>query len=129
MYQEILIVGNLGRDPEMRYTPSGKAVTNISVAVNEKWGDNERTTWFRVSAWNGLAEVLNQYLSKGDLVLVKGSLRGDDNGGPRVWTGKDGEPRASFEIVARTVKFLRTKGRDGEEAPEEYEPETDELPF
>ena len=128
MVNSVVLVGRIATDPEMRYTPSGKTVTNISIAVNEKYGDAETTTWFRVSCWNGLAEVTNKYLSKGDLVLIEGSLRGDENGAPRIWTGNDGVARASFEVIARTVKFLKTRPRNGEEAPAEVEA-SDEIPF
>jgi len=106
MYQNTIIVGNLGRDPEMRYTPSGVAVTNFNVAVNEKWTDRdgqaqERTVWFRVAAWSKLAEVCNQYLSKGRQVLVEGRVSAS------AWMPQDGgDPRASLELTARTVKFL-----------------------
>lgn len=112
MYQKIVIVGNLGRDPEMRYTPAGKPVTNFSVAVNRKWTNDDGTTgqetvWFQVSAWNKLAEACSQYLSTGRLVLVEGRLIPDkETGGPRIWTGNDGQARASFEVIAETVKFL-----------------------
>ena len=90
MYQKIVIVGNLGRDPEMRYTPSGQPVTNLSVATNRKWTSadgtpGEETIWFRVSVWGKQAETCNQYLSKGRQVLVEGRLRPDPaTGGPRV---------------------------------------------
>ena len=72
-FQNHIIVGNLGADPEMRYLPDGTAVTNFSVAVNQKRGENETTTWVRVTAWNKLAEVCNEYLEKGRPVLVQGS--------------------------------------------------------
>ena len=111
MYQKIVVVGYLGRDPEMRYTQDGTPVTNFSVATSRKYnkGDGtqvDETTWFRVSAWRRLAEVCNEYLQRGRLVLVEGRLNPDENGNPRIWTGNDGEPRASFEITAQTVKFL-----------------------
>jgi len=93
MYQKIIIMGNLGNDPEMRYTPQGKPVTNFSVATNRKWTNadgtpGEETIWFRVSAWGKLGEVCNQYLSKGRQVFVEGRLRPDpETGAPRIWTG------------------------------------------
>jgi single-strand DNA-binding protein len=141
MYQKIIIVGNLGRDPEMRYTPKGTPVTNFSVATNRRWtnedgSQGEETVWFRVSAWRGLAEVCNQYLSKGRQVFIEGRINPDPTtGGPRIWTGNDGQPRASFEIVARTVKFLGTRGdqatggppSDIEEPPGMVEAE--DIPF
>ena len=116
MYQKIIIVGNLGGDPEMRYMPSGQAVTNFSVATNRRWTNQEgqsvdETTWFRVSVWGRQAETANQYLSKGRKVLIEGRLKPDGNpGGPRLWTRQDGSVAASFEITADSVKVLG--GRD-----------------
>ncbi len=136
MYQHIVIVGNLGRDPEMRYTPDGTPVCNFSVATNRRWtnGDGtpgEETTWFRITTWRRLAEVCAQYLSKGRQVLVEGHLRPDsETGGPRVWTGNDGQARASFELTAQSVKFLG--GRGDAAAYQEEGPaaeEEDEIPF
>ena len=106
MYQHTVIVGYLGRDPEMRYTQSGDAVTNFSVAVSRKWTNQdgtpgEKTTWFRVSAWRRLAETCNQYLSKGRPVLVEGEVSAS------AWTPQDGgDPRANLELRARNVQFL-----------------------
>ncbi len=120
MFQSLIIVGNLGRDPEMRYLPDGKPVTNLSVATNRVYtnasGEQvKETTWFRVSVFGKQAEVCNQYLAKGRLVLVEGALRADPTtGGPRVWQGQDGSYRASFEMTATTVRFL---GGRGEAAP------------
>ena len=141
MYHRVIIVGNLGRDPEMRYTPQGTPVTTFTVAANRKWTNadgtpGEETTWFRVTAWRRMAETCNQYLSKGRQVLVEGWLKPDpETGGPRIWTGKDGVARASFEVTARIVKFLGTRGEGvavepgvtlEEPPPEESE---EELPF
>ena len=132
---KLTIIGNLGQDPEMRYTPSGKAVTNFSVASNRTWtgqdGEkHEQTVWYRVSAWNRLAEICNQYLSKGRQVYVEGELRPDENGGPRVWEANDGSPRASFEVTARTVQFLGGRNGNGAvpDAPDEPG-EAEEIPF
>jgi single-strand DNA-binding protein len=119
MFQTIIIVGNLGRDPEMRYIPSGKPVTSFSVATNRQYTNNagetiKETIWFRVSAWDKTAETCNQYLKKGSKVLVEGRLTADPaTGGPRIWTGQDGSPRASFEVTAGTVRFL-TPRSEGE---------------
>ena len=133
MYQTIIIVGNLGRDPELRYTPNGKAVTNFSVATNRQWtnGDGEtvkETVWFRVSAWGKQAETCNQYLSKGSKVLVEGRLQPDpDTGGPKIWFREDGTPAASFEVNANTVRFLSSK-EEGED--QDSSTSTDEeIPF
>ena len=112
MYQKILIIGNLGGDPEMRYTPSGQAVTNFTVATNRQYtaSDGEKvkeTLWLRVSAWGRLAETCNTYLKRGSRVLVEGRLTADPaTGAPRIWTKKDGTPGASFEISDDVVRFL-----------------------
>lgn len=141
-YQKIIIAGNLGRDPEMRYTPSGQAVTSFSVAVNESYtsanGEKvKRTIWFRVTAWGKQAEICNQYLKKGQQVLVDGRMSADPNtGGPKVWTKQDGTAGASFEITAATVRFLSSRadveggpvaGGGGMEMAEL--PPEDDIPF
>lgn len=114
-YHTIIVVGNLGREPEMRYTPSGQPVTSFSIASNRSYvntsGDKvDETIWFRVTAWGKLAETCNQYLHKGSKVLVEGRLTPDKNGGPRIWTNKDGQSAASYEITANTVRFLSQRG-------------------
>jgi single-strand DNA-binding protein len=135
-YQSVTIVGRLGKDPEMRYTPSGSAVTSFSIATDHQYTGSDgqkvkETMWFRISAWGKQAETCNQYLKKGSMVLVEGRLTGDKNGGPRVWTDKEGNPRASFEVSASTVRFLSSKAESealgsaessGDVAP-------DEIPF
>lgn len=114
MYQRLVLVGYLGRDPEMRYTPQGTPVTSFPVATNRRYNTadgqpKEETVWFRVSVWGKQAETVNQYLAKGRRVLVEGSLVGDENGGPRIWTDREGKPRASFEVRAYTVRFMESK--------------------
>jgi len=115
MYHTVILVGNLGRDPEMRYTPSGQGVTNFSVAINDNYTSNtgekvERTIWVRVSTWGKLAESCNTYLKKGSKVLVEGRLVADQaTGGPRIWNRQDGTPSASFEVSAVTVRFLSSR--------------------
>ncbi len=117
MYQQIIIVGNLGRDPEMRYTPSGTPVTSLNVATNRKYTGSDgqvvkETTWFRVSVFGKQAEACAQYLKKGSSVLVEGRLQSDPkSGGPRVFNRQDGTTGASFEIFANTVRFM--SGREG----------------
>src|SRR5512139_1802658 len=114
MYHTIIIVGNLGRDPEMRYTPSGQAVTNFNVATNRQYTSSDgqqvkETIWFRVSAWGKQAETCNQYLRQGSRVLVEGRLIPDPaSGGPRIYTRQDGSSGSSFEVSAATVRFLST---------------------
>ncbi|MCY4092527.1 MAG: single-stranded DNA-binding protein, partial [Caldilineaceae bacterium] len=100
---------NLGRDPEMRYTPGGTPVTNFSVATSRSWTGQDgqrqdRTVWFRVAAWERLAETCNQYLTKGQRVLVVGEMEE-----PTTWTDREGNTRASLEVRARTVRFLNTR--------------------
>lgn len=119
-FNQVKFIGNLGRDPEMRYLPSGKAVTDISVACNREWTNDagekvKETTWYRVSVFGKQAESVNQYKHKGDLVLVEGRLRPDmETGGPRIWTGNDGAPRASYEVIANRVVFLPSSGGNGD---------------
>lgn len=112
MYASTTIVGNLGRDAEMRYTPSGTAVSNFRVAVNERWTDREgqpqeKTTWFRVAVWGRQAEAINQYLVKGKQVLVEGTIDAS------AYTAQDGTPRAGLELRARNVRLLGTR-QDGD---------------
>ncbi len=136
-YQKIVLVGNLGRDPEMRYTPSGQAVTNLNVATNRRYTNSsgeqvEETVWFRVSVWGRQAETVHQYLRKGRQVLVEGRLVADENGNPRIWNRQDGSPAASFEVSAQTVRFLGGREEvgafDDDGAPGVAEAE-DEIPF
>ncbi|MBI9044465.1 MAG: single-stranded DNA-binding protein [Anaerolineaceae bacterium] len=132
MYHTIVFVGNLGRDPEMRYTPSGKAVTSFSVAVSDGFGDRKKTIWFRVSAWEKQAESCNNYLQKGSKVLVEGRLQSSDSGNPRIWTRQDGTPGASYEITASIVRFLSAKGEveaNVENAPASNDMNDEEIPF
>ncbi len=112
MYQKIIIIGNLGRDPEMRYTPDGNPVTSFSVATSRRFSEKEETTWFRVTVWGKQAESCNQYLHKGSKVLVEGRLRPDSSGNPTVFQRKDGNWGASYEITAETVRFLTPKGEE-----------------
>lgn len=134
MYHTLILAGALGRDPEMRYTPSGQAVTNFSLAVNRVYNRSDgetvkETLWFRVAAWGKLAEVANQYLHKGSKVLVEGRLVADPNtGGPRTFTRNDGTPGAAFEVTASTIKFLSPKS-DGQPHEETSEAVEEELPF
>lgn len=139
-YQKLIIVGNLGKDPEMRYMPDGTPVTTLNVATTYRWNSpdgtkNEETTWFRVTAWRRDAEIAAQYLTKGRQVMIEGRLTPDKaTGGPKIWTRQDGTAGASFEVRADRIVLLA--GRAGEaggapgtaEAPEEYEVEGD-IPF
>lgn len=129
MWQQCIIVGNLGRDPEMRYTADGTPVTNFTVAVNRKWtgqdgAQGEKTWWFRVTCWRKLAETTNQYLKKGRQVMVVGEIDSS------AWVGQNGEPRSSLDLTARDVRFLggRDQAEPGSQEPPQYLDEED-LPF
>ena len=140
MYQKTVIVGNLGKDPEMRYTQSGVPVTSFNVATSRRWTNangesQEKTTWFRVTCWRKLAELTAQYLKKGRLVLVEGDIDASS------WTDKEGNARASLELTAINVKFLGSREGDGGEpmiagAPSgghadggDFPTNEDEIPF
>lgn len=139
MFQQITIVGYLGSDPEMRFTPNGQAVTSFSVATSRSYTNNagqkiDETTWFRISVWGAQAEACNQYLSKGRPVLVVGRIRPDpETGSPRVYTRKDGSSGASFEVNALNVRFLPTGGGTGtykeDMGDEQGGAEDDDIPF
>ena len=131
---KVMIIGNVGRDPEMRYTPSGNAVTSFSVAVNRQWngqdGPHKETEWFNVVTWNKLAEACSQILTKGQKVYVEGRLQ------TRSWDGQDGQKHYRTEVVAGTVQFLDSRGqRPGAPATAAGEEdfagdvEPDDLPF
>jgi len=109
MYSKTIIVGHIGRDPEQRFTPSGKSVVNFSVATNRSWTDQdgqrqEKTTWFKATAWGKLGELCAQYLTKGRLVLVEGEIDAS------AWTAQDGTARATLELNANNVRFLGSNG-------------------
>lgn len=110
-YQQIFIVGNVGSEVELRYTPSGVAVCNFSLATNKNYTNSEgeratKTTWFRVSAWRKTAEIVSQHVTKGQQVLVVGEM--DE---ARPWTDKDGNVKASLEVTAQNVTFLGKQDR------------------
>jgi len=102
MVNDIHIIGNLGADPEMRYTGSGKAVVNFSVAVSEKWNGGEHTEWFRVVMWERQAEIASEYLSKGSKVYIRGSIR------TRTWD-KDGVKQYTQELIGHKMQMLTPK--------------------
>lgn len=133
MYVNIVLVGNLGADPEMRYTPSGQPVTEFRLATNRRWTDREtneqkkETTWYRVSVWGKQAESCNEYLRKGSMVLVEA-----DRIKASAYIRKDdGQPAASLEVTARNVRFMGGGGRGepGAEAPGDMPDDMDSLPF
>jgi single stranded DNA-binding protein (ssb) len=136
---KVILIGNLGSDPEVRYTPSGAAVCNFNIATNESWNSKEgkkeeRTEWHKIVVWAKLAELCGEYLSKGRTVYVEGRLQ------TREWNDKDGNKRYTTEVVAQSIQFLggpmgergskpvaaRAVGGSEEAAPIEVE---DDIPF
>jgi len=110
-FNKIIVIGNLGRDPELRYTPQGNAVCNFSVATSEKKRDKagemqEITTWFRVTTWNKQAENASKYLTKGRPVYIEGRLRIEE------WTDRDGKNRYTLEVNATDLQFLGSGQND-----------------
>ena len=132
---KVILIGNLGADPELRYTPSGTAVANFSLATKESWtskdgGKEERTEWHRIVAWGRLAEICGEYLHKGRLVYVEGRIQ------TRAWEDREGNKRYITEIVAQTMQMLGPGGRREsaepvEEFPVEEPPDIsdDDIPF
>jgi len=127
---KVILVGNLGADPDMRYTPSGAGVCEFRLATNETWTDKsgqkqERTEWHRVVVWGKRGEVCSKYLSKGRQVYVEGRMR------TRSWEDKDGNKRYTTEIIANDVQFLGGRDGDGggrrsrDDGPPPAEPEQD----
>jgi single-strand DNA-binding protein len=123
-----MIIGNLGRDPEMRYTPSGQAVTQFTVAVNRNYKDaqgerQEETEWFRVVAWGQQAEFAAEYLRKGAKVYIEGRIQ------TRQWEGQDGQKRYTTELVANTIQNLERRPReDAGEGGSQLPPEPRQRP-
>lgn len=141
MYHTLIIVGIVGADPTMRYTPTGQTVTSFSVATSRQYtaGNGEQvkeTIWFRVSTWGKTAEACNTYLKKGAKVLIEGRLTPDkETGGPRIWKKQDGSSGSSFEVTASTVRFLSKNEAAGSMTESAHElgghelPPEDDIPF
>jgi single-strand DNA-binding protein len=137
MYQKTIVIGYLGRDPEMRYTPTGVPVTSFSVATSRRWTNQngeqqDKTTWFRVTCWRKQAEFAAQYLKKGARVLVEGDIDAS------AYTDREGSPRASLELTATNIRFMSSKeenagGAMGGGAPggghDDFPTHEDDLPF
>jgi len=125
---KVMIIGNLGRDPEMRYTPSGRPVTTFSVATSRAWNTSEgekhvETEWFNVVAWSNLAEICKQYLTKGQQVYIEGRLQ------TRHWEDQEGNKHTSVEIVANEMIILGERRETGEAGGESESMEEEEFPF
>lgn len=129
---KVMIIGNVGRQPEMRYTQNGNPVTTFTVAAGRRWttpeGESrEETEWFNVVTWNKLAETANQYVNKGSKVYIEGRLQ------TRSWEGQDGQKRYRTEVIASTMILLDSRPRAAaapvEEAVPSEEIDPDEIPF
>ena len=124
MINKVILIGRLGADPEIRYTPSGAEVATFRIATSEAWTNKsgekeERTEWHRIVAWRGLAKICGEYLSKGKLVYIEGKLR------TRSWEDRDGNKRTTTEIEATDMKML---GAVGEADRKAKEPEAESAP-
>ncbi len=125
---KVMIIGNLGRDPEMRYTPSGRPVTTFSVASTRTWSTSEgekrvETEWFNIVAWSSLAEICKQYLTKGQQVYIEGRLQ------TRHWDDQEGNKHTSVEIVANEMIILGERREPVEPGSESETIEEEEYPF
>jgi single-strand DNA-binding protein len=124
---KVMIIGNLGREPEMRYTPSGKPLTKFRVATNRRWTtpdgkEQTETEWFNVVTWGKLAEICNQYLTKGERVYIEGRLH------TRHWTDEDGNHQSATEVVAQEMIMLGSPSQTDDQETEDIR-EEDEFPF
>jgi single-strand DNA-binding protein len=121
MYQKLTIVGNVGNEPEMRFTPNGLEICNFSLASNRKHKDGtEEKIWFSVSVFGNQAKACSEYLHKGSKVMVEGRLKANENGNPQTYTKRDGTVGSTFNLTANQVVFLDTK-----QASEDFESETE----
>lgn len=127
---KILVIGNVGTDPEMRYTPNGNPVTSFRLATSRRYTPSdgeqrEETEWFTVTAWNQLAERVNQYVTKGMRVYAEGRLKSD------TWTGNDGKERFRLEITAHNIQFLDRAGarEEGDQGREAVPSDAEDLPW
>lgn len=135
---KVILIGRLGRDPEVRYTPDGTAVANFSIATSEEWKDREtgekkeRTEWHRIVAWRKLGEICGEYLSKGRQVYIEGRLQTRD------WQDQEGNKRWTTEIIARDMQMLGSKEQTesfseghggGSGPPANQSPTEDDIPF
>ena len=129
------IIGNVGRDPESRYTPSGAQVTSFSVAVNEQYtnASGERvknTIWYRVNMWGKSAETAAQYVKKGMKIFVSGTLKADPaTGAPQMWQDKSGNWRTAFDLTGREMEFLSSRGESAPADAGDMLPPEDDIPF
>jgi single-strand DNA-binding protein len=134
---KVILVGRLGRDPEVRYTPNGVPVANFSIATSEEWKDKEsgekreRTEWHRIEAWRRLGEICGDYLNKGKLVYIEGKLQTD------AWEDRDGNKRYTTKVIAQNLQMLDSAGKGGSaESVDERHPveeplniPEDDIPF
>lgn len=133
MYQQITIIGNLGRDPVSKQSQSGKTYAQVSLAASRSLGQGQpkETTWFSVTAWEKIGQYLCNYAQKGSMVMVTGRIQPDaQTGGPRIWTDSNGSPRAAFEVVATEVKILSGfKSEDQRSQTPQYQAQPEQGTF
>ena len=125
---KVMLIGRLGHEPEMRYTPSGRPLTKFQLAVNRSWksADGEKKTeteWFNVVTWGKLAEICNQYLTKGQQVYIEGRLH------TRQWQDEEGSNHSSVEVIAQEMLMLNSKSGEQDSEPDEGVLSEDEYPF
>jgi single-strand DNA-binding protein len=123
MWHQIQLAGRLTRDAEGRYTPDGKYVANMNIAVDSGYGENKKTMWVKGSMFGERAEKIGGYLLKGKPVLITGRLSMDSDGNPRTWVDQQGKTHASFEVIVNDLIFLPDKKREGEAEPGSYQDE------
>jgi single-strand DNA-binding protein len=128
----VVLTGRLGKDPEMKYTPSGVAVTNASIAIDFGFGEDKKTSWVRLTAWKKTAETMAKYCRKGTLIGIQGYLQS------KTWNDKNGEKREQMEVIVNSMQLLEPKPRSENEqsqaakpkdAPAEQEISDDDIPF
>lgn len=138
-FNKVILVGNLGRDPELRYTPQGTPVCSFTMATNERRKDKngemqDHTTWFKITLWGRQAETASQYLTKGRPIYIEGRLRVDE------WTDRDGKPRYTLDVQATDMQFIgggrgedamaaRAGGSEGPAMDHPPDPTDDDIPF
>ena len=123
MVNKVILVGNLGKDPEVKYTQSGKAVCNFSIATTERYNKEDHTEWHNIVAWGKLAEICGEYLAKGSRVYIEGKIT------TRKWEDKEGITRYTTEIIAREMKMLSKKQEEDTNNYNHPNPNDDDVPF
>lgn len=136
MYQKIILIGNLGKDPDMKMTPKGTSVCHVSLATNRNYTTGEgkeikETTWWNITVWGKMAEAVFKYMHKGSKVYIEGHINPGEDGNPRLWQRQDKSTAASYDVTAEVFKFLDKAGSSSETPASNGEPETPtgDIPF